>query len=125
MDSPTPAGVVGRYRKAWTQRLKPGMAAEYQAAHGAIWPEVLAMFYAAGIKQFVIYLLPPDQLFLYAEFDDQAAWDSIPAQDACKRWWKEMERFVDFKAGGAGEANVPDATALDEMWYLAASTSKR
>ena len=119
---PKPAGVAGRFRKAWTQRLKPGMAEAYRAAHSAIWPEVQAMFYAAGIKQFVIYLLPPDQLFLYAEYDDAEAWDGIPAQDACKRWWLEMERFVVFKPGAAGEANVPDATGLDEMWYMASSS---
>ncbi|MCY0148632.1 L-rhamnose mutarotase [Hoeflea sp. G2-23] len=36
-------------------RLKPGMGAEYDRAHRAVWPEILALLDAAGIYDYRIW----------------------------------------------------------------------
>ena len=42
-------------RFAWKGRIKPGMQAEYKRRHDEIWPEMLELLKAAGIKNYSIW----------------------------------------------------------------------
>ena len=37
-------------RFAWKGRIKPGMQEEYKRRHDEIWPEMLELLHAAGIR---------------------------------------------------------------------------
>ena len=49
-------------RYAWKAMLKPGMKAEYKRRHDAIWPEMVALLKAAGIRNYTIWNVG-DELF--------------------------------------------------------------
>ena len=42
-------------RFAWKGRIKPGMQAEYKRRHDEIWPEMVALLKAAGIRNYTIW----------------------------------------------------------------------
>ena len=49
-------GMLGISRAAFKLKLKPGMAAEYQKRHDAIWPELSDAIRKAGISDYSIFL---------------------------------------------------------------------
>lgn len=53
-------------RMAWTGRIKPGCKAEYIKRHDEIWPELVDVLKAAGIRNYSIFACG-DQLFGYYE----------------------------------------------------------
>jgi L-rhamnose mutarotase len=71
-------------------RLKPGAEERYDAAHRAVWPEVLAAIRAAGVTNWLIFRDGLD-LFHYIECED---YDRAIAQMADlpvnQRWQAEM-----------------------------------
>ena len=42
-------------RFAWKGRIKPGMLEEYKRRHDEIWPEMLELLKAAGIRNYTIW----------------------------------------------------------------------
>ena len=63
--------------------LKPGMKEEYKRRHDAIWPEMVALLKAAGIRNYTIWNVG-DELFGYYECEkglDYAA--SVQAEVDC------------------------------------------
>ena len=53
-------------RFAWKGRIKPGMQAEYKRRHDEIWPEMVELLKAAGIRNYTIWS-DGDVLFGYYE----------------------------------------------------------
>ena len=53
-------------RYAWKAIIKPGMKAEYKHRHDTIWPEMVALLKAAGIRNYTIWNVG-DELFGYYE----------------------------------------------------------
>jgi L-rhamnose mutarotase len=73
-------------------RLKPDKVAEYRRLHAAVWPEVLAMIEACGIRNYSIFLKEPENiLFGYWEYhgaDFAADMAKMAADPATRRWWE-------------------------------------
>ena len=59
-------------RFAWKGRIKPGMKAEYQRRHDAIWPEMKELLKAAGIRNYTIWT-DGETLFGYYECEKGVA----------------------------------------------------
>jgi len=102
-------------RYAFKLRLKPGVAAEYDAAHRQVWPELLAKIKEAGISKYSIFRRGQD-LFLFLHVEDfDHAWDQLAADPVNQRWQKEMARFFE---------PVPDQkpgerfAMMEEVFYL-------
>ena len=55
---------MGKY--AWSAKIVPGMKEEYKKRHDEIWPELVELLRAAGIKNYTIWNVG-DQLFGYYE----------------------------------------------------------
>ena len=76
-------------------RLKPGAEERYDAAHRAVWPEVLAAIRAAGVTNWLIFRDGLD-LFHYIECED---YDRAIAQMADlpvnQRWQAEMAPMME------------------------------
>ncbi|MBN9251158.1 MAG: hypothetical protein BGO03_00735 [Mesorhizobium sp. 61-13] len=78
-------------RMAMVLGLKADAVADYRRIHAAVWPDVLAMITACGIRNYSIYLKEPENmLFGYWEyhgtdFDADAA--RMAADPKTQEWW--------------------------------------
>jgi L-rhamnose mutarotase len=83
---------LDRHEKvAFTMRLLPGTAAEYQRRHDAIWPELVELLRGAGISDYSIYLdEASNTLFavLWRRRDHQMA--DLPRHPVMQKWWAYM-----------------------------------
>ena len=76
-------------RYAWKAMLKSGMKEEYKRRHDAIWPEMVALLKAAGIRNYTIWNVG-DELFGYYECEkglDYAA--SVQAESPIVDKWNQ------------------------------------
>jgi len=84
-------------------RLKPGAEAEYERAHAAVWPEILALLRDVGITEYLIFRDGLD-LFHCVECDDyDAAVAAMTGSQANERWQAEMGRLTDVAHDLSGE----------------------
>ncbi len=79
-------------RRAQIIRLKAEDIPEYKRIHAEVWPDVLNMISACGIRNYSIFLREPENLlFAYFEYhgDDFAAdMAKMAVDEATQRWWK-------------------------------------
>jgi len=103
------------HRYAFMLRLLPGAAEAYEAAHRAVWPEMLALLKEAGISEYSIYRRD-DLLILALRADDfDAAWARIEDHPVNLRWQAAMAPyFAPIEGLRAGE-RFP---MLEEVFYL-------
>lgn len=78
-------------RMAMVLGLKADAVADYKRIHAAVWPEVLAMITACGIRNYSIYLKEPENmLFGYWEYhgtDFAADAARMAADPKTQEWW--------------------------------------
>lgn len=71
--------------------LEPHKVAEYRRLHAAVWPDVLAMISACGIRNYSIFLKEPENLlFSYFEYhgaDFSADMAKMAADPTTQAWW--------------------------------------
>ena len=76
-------------RFAWKGRIKPGMQAEYKRRHDEIWPEMIELLKAAGIKNYTIWSDGTD-VFGYYECEHGVAFaEQAQAGSAVVDRWNE------------------------------------
>ena len=82
-------------RKAFIMHLHPGMRAEYQRRHDAIWPELADTLHQHGVHSYSIFLEPErNLLFGYVEIESAERWDAIAGTEVCRRWWRHMRDLM-------------------------------
>jgi L-rhamnose mutarotase len=100
-------------RLAHVIELRPERAAEYEAAHAEVWPEVLALLSACNIRNYTIYRYG-GLLFSYMEYvgDDLQADMARMAQDSTnQKWWefvKPMQQPVSDAEPGEWWHQLPE-----------------
>ncbi|HEY4988419.1 MAG TPA: L-rhamnose mutarotase [Opitutaceae bacterium] len=78
-------------RIAFVMSVNPGCEAEYEKRHNPIWPELEAALLAHGVRDYSIFHdLATQQLFAYAQVEDEARWNAIAGTEVCRRWWRHM-----------------------------------
>jgi L-rhamnose mutarotase len=78
-------------RIAFVMSVNPGRSSEYERRHSPIWPELADTLKAHGVHNYSIFHDPAtNQLFAYAEIEDEARWKAIAQTEVCKRWWRHM-----------------------------------
>jgi L-rhamnose mutarotase len=101
-------------RKAFVMSVNPGAEEEYKRRHDALWPELKLALQAHGVSNYSIFLLSDtQQLFAYAEIEDEQRWASLGATEVCRRWWYHMAPLMTHN-----EDWSPSALALREMFHL-------
>lgn len=76
-------------------RLKPDMEEQYDAAHAAVWPEILEAQRAVGIKRWLIFRDGLD-LFHSIECEDyDRAIAELALLPVNQRWQAKMARFTE------------------------------
>lgn len=101
-------------RKAFLMTLRPGRQAEYERRHAAVWPDLLEVLKAHGVRNYSIFLEPgADRLFAYAEIESEELWRRIAETEACRRWWSYMKELM-----LTNPDDSPVAEDLDEVFHL-------
>lgn len=104
----------GFERVAFRMRLFPGKAEEYRRRHDAIWPELVDLLSAAGIRDYSIFLDPEtDALFAVLERRRGHVMDDLPNHPVMQRWWAMMADIMETKAG-----NEPVSVPLQPMFRM-------
>jgi L-rhamnose mutarotase len=101
-------------RKAFVMSVHSGMETEYHRRHNPIWPELAATLTAHGVSNYSIFLHPTtNQLFAYAEIEDESRWAAIANTDVCQRWWKSMSEIMP-----SAPTHQPLTSDLTEVFHL-------
>jgi len=101
-------------RKAFVMQVNPDQHEEYRKRHNPIWPELEAELSSHGVHNYSIFLHPEtNQLFAYAEIEDEARWQSIAQTDACKKWWAHMREVMP-----SNPDNSPVSQDLQEVFHI-------
>ena len=103
-------------RVAFLLRLKPGTGPDYDKAHAAVWPDMLALLKRAGISDYSIFRRD-ELLFLCMRIDGDfdTVWDKIDPDPVNIRWQQAMgEYFLPTQETRPGE-RFP---MMQEVFYL-------
>jgi len=101
-------------RKAFRMKVYPGHEAEYERRHRPIWSELEDVLRAHGVTRYSIFLDPATQdLFAYAEIEDEQRWNAIAGTDVCRRWWRYMGEIMPSSADDS-----PLSSELKEVFRL-------
>ena len=99
-------------RIGFTMRLKPGNEEEYRQRHDDIWPELVELLRAKGLKNYTIFRGGLD-LFGYVETDNPMAMLELPQEELMQKWWKYMEPLME-----CNEDSSPKITLLEEAFHM-------
>ena len=81
---------------AFTMRLRPGRAAEYECRHDAIWPELVALLKEAGVSDYSIFLDEASgTLFAVLRRGAGHGMDALPGHEVMRRWWSAMADIME------------------------------
>ncbi|HEX4767187.1 MAG TPA: L-rhamnose mutarotase [Lichenihabitans sp.] len=103
-----------REKIAFTMRLNPGQAAEYERRHDAIFPELVTLLREAGISDYSIHLDPATHVLfgvLWRRKDH--GMDDLPSHPVMQRWWAHMADIME-----ANAANEPVVTPLRTVFHM-------
>ena len=101
-------------RKAFRMKVHPGHEAEYERRHRPIWSELEEVLRSHGVSTYSIFLDPATQdLFAYAEIEDEQRWNAIAHTDVCRRWWRYMREIMPSAADDS-----PISSELREVFRL-------
>ena len=102
-------------RHSFKMFLNPGMEAEYERRHAALWPELRALLHAAGVSNYSIHLDPDTHtLFAYLERPRAHGMDALPGHPVMRRWWEQMKDLMRTHPDGS-----PVAAPLRELFHMA------
>ena len=77
-------------------KLLPGMAAEYERRHAAIWPEMKTMISAYGGHDYSIFFdAKTGDLFACIDIEDETRWSASAQTEICRRWWDYMSDIME------------------------------
>lgn len=86
-------------------RLRPGAEARYEAAHKAVWPEVLTAIRDVGITKWLIFRDRLD-LFHYIECEDyERAIAELARNPVNQRWQAEMAPMMEVAHDYSGQSS--------------------
>ena len=82
----------GRPLKRWAfmLRIQPGAGAEYDKAHAAVWPEMLALLKRSGISEYSIFRRDELLFLSFRAIDFEETWSSLENDPVNLRWQKAM-----------------------------------
>ncbi|AKC82976.1 L-rhamnose mutarotase [Verrucomicrobia bacterium IMCC26134] len=102
-------------RKAFVMSVNTGAEAEYAHRHQPIWDELADVLRSHGVHNYSIHLHPEtNQLFAYAEIEDEERWQAIARTEVCQRWWKHMGPLMP-----SNPDHSPISKSLQEVFHLA------
>lgn len=80
-------------RIGFSLELQPGKAAEYDASHRQVWPEMLALLKESGVSQYSIFRRGNDIFLTFTCEDFEATWTRIEKSPVNTRWQEQMQKY--------------------------------
>ncbi|MES1935870.1 hypothetical protein C27AD_05933 [Salinisphaera hydrothermalis C27AD] len=100
--------------RAFEMQLHPGQVAEYRRRHDAIWPELIDLLRAAGIRDYRIFCNEDTgRLFAVMHLVKDHRVDELPGHEVMQRWWRTMADIMETRPD-----NAPVEVPLTEMFRL-------
>eukprot|EP00494_Astrolonche_serrata_P026228 UN26489 len=88
--------------------VKEGYEKEYEDRHSPIWKELHETLTKHGTHNYSIFLHPKtQQLFAYAEIEDEQRWADIAKTAICQKWWTYMGDIMPSNPDGSPMAEGP------------------
>jgi len=85
--------------KGFKMKLFPGMEAEYERRHNALWPEMKKMIHEYGGRNYSIFLDKETlTLFGYIEIESEERWALSADTEICRKWWHFMADIMETNA---------------------------
>ena len=104
----------GWEKHAFKMQLHPGMAAEYKKRHNEIFPELIALLKAAGVRDYSIHLVEEtNTLFGVLWRPTDHTMGDLPNHPVMQRWWAHMADIM-----ATNESNEPLSTSLTPMFWM-------
>lgn len=101
-------------RKAFVMQVNPDQHEEYERRHNPIWQELEETLKAHGVKSYSIFLEPKsNQLFAYAEIEDEEQWAKVAETEVCKKWWAHMKEIMP-----SNPDNSPISVEIREVFHI-------
>jgi L-rhamnose mutarotase len=101
-------------RIAFKMKLFEGNVEEYKKRHNPIWPELEGALKNHGVVSYSIFLdRNTNDLFGYAEIEDQKKWDDIANTNICRKWWDYMAPLMK-----VNEDKSPVSKDLLEVFHI-------
>ena len=101
-------------RKAFRMRVHDGHAAEYERRHRPIWADLERVLFEHGVRNYSIFIDErTNDLFGYAEIEDESRWQAIADTEVCRRWWRHMREIMP-----ANPDDSPVAQGLREVFHI-------
>jgi len=104
----------GYEKHAFKMQLNPGMAVEYKKRHDEIFPELVDLLHAAGVRDYSIHLDEETNILfgvLWRRKDHTMA--DLPTTAVMQRWWAHMADVM-----ATNDRNEPIARDLQPMFWL-------
>lgn len=102
-------------RKGFKMILKPGMEAEYEKRHNAIWPELAALIKSTGVSDYSIFWdKDTNILFATQKVSGDASSQDLGGNPIVKKWWDYMADIMEVNPD-----NSPISIDIKEVFYLA------
>ncbi len=80
---------------AFKMKLKPGMKAEYERRHNAIWPELVELLKANGITDYTIFLDEETDILFAVQRVEGSSSQEMGKNEVVQRWWKYMADIME------------------------------
>jgi L-rhamnose mutarotase len=101
-------------RYVFRMQLNPGMAAEYQRRHDAIWPELVDLLHQAGVGDYSIHLDAETGLLIGVLMRKTGhTMDDLPSHPVMQKWWAHMADIMQTTPD-----NAPVAVALPRVFHM-------
>jgi L-rhamnose mutarotase len=95
-------------------QVNPDQHEEYRKRHNPLWPELETTLKSHGVSNYSIFLdSETNQLFAYAEIEDESRWQSIAQTDVCRKWWAHMREIMP-----SNQDNSPISRDLGEAFHM-------
>ena len=95
-------------------RVHEGHAAEYERRHRPIWADLERVLFEHGVRNYSIFIDErTNDLFGYAEIEDESRWQAIAETEVCRRWWRHMREIMP-----ANPDDSPVAQDLREVFHI-------
>jgi L-rhamnose mutarotase len=102
-------------RYAFMLRIRPGTEEAYEAAHRAVWPEMLGLLKRAGISEYSIYRRDQLLVLTLRAVDFETTWQAIEADPINTRWQQAMAPYFAPHEGLRPGERFP---MMEEVFYL-------
>ena len=100
-------------RLAFKMKLKPGVAAEYEKRHNAIWPELKKLLQDSGVSDYSIFLDEDGQTLFAVQKSSGAGSQDLGNTEIVKKWWDYMADIMEVNPD-----NSPVSIPLDERFHM-------